>query len=49
MLADVRYKLLVGSKTIGLGDGDIEGGHSFDQDLILRVLADLERLLPRPD
>ena len=45
-LTDVRFKLVVRSKTIGMGDGDIDGASSDsgDQKLLLRLLADVERL-----
>ena len=44
-LADIPCKLLVRSRTIGMGDGDIAGGgDNRDQDLLLRLLADVERL-----
>jgi hypothetical protein len=43
-LADVRCKLLVRSKTIGYGDGDIEGAGGHDHELLVRLLADVERL-----
>ena len=42
--ADLRCKLLIRSKTIGMGDGDIDDASSHDQQLLLRLLADLERL-----
>jgi hypothetical protein len=44
-LADLRCKLFIRSKTIGMGDGDIEGaGGDRDRQLLLRLLADVERL-----
>ena len=43
-LADIRCKLLVRSRTIGFGDGDIDGASSHDQEVLLRLLADVERI-----
>lgn len=44
-LADVRCKLLIRSKTIGYGDGDLEGaGGDRDRELLLRLLADVEHI-----
>jgi hypothetical protein len=46
-LADVRCKLLVRSKTIGYGDGNIDDAGGHDHELLLRLLADVERLAGR--
>jgi hypothetical protein len=46
-LADVRCKLLVRSKTIGYGDGNIDDAGDPDRELLLRLLADVERLAGR--
>jgi hypothetical protein len=44
-LADLRSKLLIRSKTIGMGDGDIQAVlGDRNQELLLRLLADVERL-----
>jgi hypothetical protein len=47
-LADIRCKLLIRSKTIRYGDGDIEGaGGDRDRELLLRLLADVQRITGR--
>jgi hypothetical protein len=43
-LADIRCKLLVRSKTIGMGDGNVEDAGGHDQELLLWLLVDVERL-----
>jgi len=43
-LADVRCKLFIRSKTIGYGDGNIDDAGGHDHELLLRLLADVERL-----
>jgi len=46
-LADIRCKLRVKAKTIGHGDGDIDGADSHHQEVLLRLLADVDRLAGR--
>jgi hypothetical protein len=46
-LADVRFKLLVRSKTIGMGDCNIDDAGDPDRELLLRLLTDVERLAGR--
>ncbi|HLJ64432.1 MAG TPA: hypothetical protein VKT70_10020 [Stellaceae bacterium] len=41
-LADIRCKLRVLAKTIGLGDGDIDDASSWREEVLLRLLADVE-------
>jgi len=43
-LADLRCKLRIRAKFIGLGDGDLEGATDRGEKLVLRLLADVERL-----
>jgi hypothetical protein len=43
-LTDVRCKLRVASKTIGLGDGDIDGASGHWDEVLLRLLADVEHI-----
>lgn len=43
-LADLRCKLRVRAKFIGFGDGDLEGATDRSEKLVLRLLADVERL-----